>query len=142
MCANCAKQIRPGDHRRVRNVRVLVLIAAVLVGASGCADPLTKVVTAESAPPSISITQANNNDTLELVLGQTVFIESLDVPLDDIYIESDDTAIVFPVQPTETDGPPGLLAIGPGGARVSVWETFPTNQGQVPVMTLRVLVSE
>ena len=124
--------------------RAVVALAAgaMLLGLSACSDPLNQIVTAESAPPSLSITQANNNDTLELALGQTVFIESLDVPLDGIYIESDDTAIVFPVQPSETDGPPGLLAIGPGGARISVWETFPTNQAQVPVMTLRVLVSE
>lgn len=108
-----------------------------------CGDPL-----AEQGSPSgielqapAAVTAGDDGSVVELVFGQTVVIEDLGVPIDDVYIESDDTAIAYPVQPSDGEGIAGLVAVGEGATRVTVWESFPTGKAQVPVVTFQVVVA-
>lgn len=97
--------------------------------------------TEQQAIPAVVVTEADDGSVIELSFGQSVILGDLGVSMDEVYIESDDTAIVYPVQPGEGRGTAGLVAVGEGAARVTVWETFPTGKAQVPTLVFEVLVA-
>ena len=97
--------------------------------------------TEQQAIPAVVVTEEDDGSVIELSFGQSVILGDLGVSMDEVYIESDDTAIVYPVQPGEGRGTAGLVAVGEGAARVTVWETFPTGKAQVPTLVFEVLVA-
>lgn len=119
------------------------LTAAVLTLAA-CSDPLAQQVgttTQQQDIPAVVVSEEDDGSVIELTFGQSVILGDLGVPMDAVYIESDDTAIVYPVQPGDGRGAAGLVAVGEGAARVTVWESFPTGKAQVPTLVFEVLVA-
>lgn len=126
--------------RIVKSAGAVVLTLAL----AGCTDPLahhSNVAASGGEVPSVVVSTEDDGTRLDLTLGQSVIIDALGVPMDAIYVESEDTAIVFPVQPIEGDGRAGVVAVGEGYTRVTVWETFPTGAADVPALTFEVSVS-
>ena len=132
------------EVRRVQTSRWLVP-ALLLLTLSACGDPLARQESTSrdsSSPPIVTVSADDAGSIVELKLGQAVVVDDLGVPMDEVYIESDDTAIVFPIQPSESQGRVGLVAVGEGGTFVNVWESFPTGKAAVPMLGFRVLVTD
>lgn len=113
------------------------------VSLAGCADPLAQRASEGGNGadlPAVLVSVDDDGTTIDLAFGQSVIIDDLGVPMDSIYVESEDTAIVFPVQPNEGDGRAGVVAVGEGYTRVTVWRVFPTAAAEVPALTFEVSV--
>lgn len=109
-----------------------------------CGDPLAAQGPrggSGTGSPVVVLTAEADGSTVELAFGQSVIVEDLGVPMNDVYIESEDTAIVYPVQPSDGEGIAGLVAVGEGATRVTVWESFPTGKAQAPVITVQIVVA-
>lgn len=118
-------------------------VCLALFVVAGCSDPLAQQVGSTAQPrdlPAVVVTAQDDGSVIELAFGQSVILGDLGVPMEEVYIESDDTAIVYPVQPSEGQGAAGLVAVGEGVSRVTVWESFPTTEGQLPLVTIQVRV--
>lgn len=108
-----------------------------------CGDPLAEQGSSRASANALVVLSADDDGSqVDLAFGDSVVIDDLGVPMDDVYVESDDTAIAYPVQPSDGQGTAGFVAVGEGATRVTVWESFPTGKAQVPVVTVRVVVGE
>ena len=130
----------------VRRMRIGKYATALVLAVSlaGCADPLAQRASEGGNGadlPAVLVSVDDDGTTIDLAFGQSVIIDDLGVPMDSIYVESEDTAIVFPVQPSEGDGRAGVVAVGEGYTRVTVWKAFPTGADDVPALTFEVSIS-
>ena len=119
------------------------VMAGLLLTLAACSDPLAQQGSMDpdtSSPPPIVVAMEDEGATIDVVFGQTVIIGDLGVPMDAVYVESDDTAIAYPVQPSEGDGQAGVVALGEGVTRVTVWGSFPTDAADLPVLSFQVSV--
>lgn len=119
-----------------------VLALALVCTLVACGDPLAEQGSfGASANAPVVLTADDDGSQVDLAFGDSVVIDDLGVPMDDVYVESDDTAIAYPVQPSDGEGVAGVVAVGEGATRVTVWESFPTGKAQVPIMTVLVVVA-